>query len=140
VRGRLNSALRKIAHTVIGGDTITTREESTQVYAETFKELARHEDVQIAAFTYAGQRNVFRSSKQIAERAAYMTDVRALAEERHFLFIDTVPAFADKTGGRDVLQSDKLHGTGEFQTVMGEYVAAALLDHVGMPESTSAAE
>lgn len=129
-RGQVNASLRRIAHLLIGGDTVTTREECEAVYEETFKQLARFEDVQVAAYTYAGRRNAFRNAREIAERAAFVGSIRSLAEERHFLFIDTVPAFSDRPVGPTFLQSDKLHGTDEYQTIMGEFVAAALLEHV----------
>lgn len=130
VRQRVNRALRAVAHRVIGAETITTREESARTLDETFQQLARAEDVQVVVVADPGIRKIFRDPRQEERRKFYNVDVKASAEARHFLFVDTTPAFVDKEDGTRFIQSDGLHGTYGYQAIMGEYAASAYLRHV----------
>lgn len=138
VRQRINRVLRAVAHKVIGAETITTREESTQVYKDTLLQLARTEELQVMAVTNAGRRKIYQGTKLAEERRLQIEDVRAYAEARHFLFVDTSPAFAGQDDGDGHIQSDGLHGTDGYQVIMGEFVTSAYLGHVreaGRPTS-----
>ena len=120
---------------VIGGDTITTREESERVFAETFSQLAQEEDLQVVAVVYPKRKRVLKDPKLLAQVDKYVAAIRDAAEERHFLLVDAADAFDRDFERQRIMQSDGPHGTIEYHSAMGDYTAAAYLDHVQRMEA-----
>ncbi len=129
IRRRFNTGLRMVARAVIGTDSLTTREESARVMVETFRELAKAEDLEVAALPYGHGRGSPPGTRDETERDLYYSEVRAAAGERHFLWIDTVADLAAYAKAHHLDQSDGVHGTVETHTFMGEAVAERLMEH-----------
>ena len=131
VRGRLNDLARRLTHRLIGGEPITTRQESAAVFAETFQQLAQVENVQVVAVGYPRTRTLFDDPKDRREAELYLGAVRDSAEQRHFLFVDSDLAFRDHPDPHGTLQADDLHGTFEYHDAMAEHLATQFRAHVG---------
>jgi hypothetical protein len=118
---RVNATAKKLAGKVIGGDTITTREESADVVRGTLRMLASHEGQQVVVLAYPLRKGYLANDRQIADRWAYMADVRSAAEQHHFLFLDGTDADAPGTEFKAQMPGDDLHSGIESHTRMGNY-------------------
>lgn len=130
VRQATNRALRWTAHKVIGGDTRTTQEETTGVFAETLRTIAREEGVEVVVVPGTGLGNMFQDQVVGQARARYMDDVHGIVDEHHFQWVDPASSVtADLSGGDTGIETDQLHNSLQAQYLIGEYVAAAYLEN-----------
>ncbi len=136
VRAWVNRALRGTAHRILGGEPITTWEESAACFEETFKLLAREEEVDLAAVPYPQRRNIYSDPKQVETRHLFMDAVRASAEARRYQWVGTDEAYKGEAVSGD-MQADGLHVSRERHEVLGELVAGVYLESLRKREGAA---
>ena len=123
--GRRNRFARLAVRKLIGAKAFSTREKVTGNYREVFRTLARSEDRAIIVFAYPGIGRHAREGTGPAERKKFFGDLRPLAEEYHFGWIDGVAVFAGFA--LDALKLDELHFNETGHAVIAAAVEAELL-------------
>ncbi|MGE3074692.1 MAG: SGNH/GDSL hydrolase family protein [Dehalococcoidia bacterium] len=123
--GRVNVSGRWLVRHLIGTGTYSTREKITENYLKVFRVLSRFEDMQFVIFAYPGIGEHARQGKGPALRKKFFGDLRAVAEDYHFRWVDGAAAFA----GMDFaeLRLDDLHFNPRGHAILANAVKDAVL-------------
>lgn len=105
---RLNRLGRRIARAVIGTEPLTTREQLTANFKETFRTLARLEDTEVIAVTYPGIGHHANTGKVPQLRKAFFAELKEYAEAQHLTWVSLEGLFADLPDWR-TYAIDELH-------------------------------
>ncbi len=126
----LNRAGRALTRTLIGTCPLTTREQLTRDYAEALRGLSRVEDVQVALVAYPGRGKYTTRGKAPAQRCLFLAAVRAEAQERHHLWVDSSEEFEARAKDVPTSTPDGFHLNEAGHRVLGSIVADAVLGAV----------
>ncbi len=129
----LHRAVRRVVRAAIGTEPLTTREQLTQNYLETFRALARFEHLYVVLMAYPGVGAHAHTPRDQAQRKLFFDDMRAAADRHHFGWVDLRQHF---DGSRDFsgFAVEELHfnlaGHQRSAAAMGPAVAAMLAARV----------
>lgn len=107
--GRLNAFSRRVLRRVVGTKAFSTPEEVAQGYGRVFRTLATFEDARVVVIAYPGLGRHAREGNGPALRKRFFTDMRRIAGEHHFSWVDGGEAFAGVSEAD--LKLDDLHYT-----------------------------
>ncbi|MGE0601128.1 MAG: SGNH/GDSL hydrolase family protein [Dehalococcoidia bacterium] len=126
---RANLSARWLVRHVIGTSTYSTREKVTENYRKVFRALSRFEDMDVVIFAYPGIGEHARKGKGPALRKKFFADLRSVADDYHFRWVDGAAAFA----GLDFaeLRLDDLHFTPFGHGILANAVKEAV--HATVP-------
>ncbi|MEX2080865.1 MAG: GDSL-type esterase/lipase family protein [Dehalococcoidia bacterium] len=124
IRDLLNRGGRKFARTVIGTRPICTSAELADYYTDALRALSQVEDIHVALVQYPGRSRFTQAGKVKRERDVFLAAVKAVAEDRRFLWIDSAQAFVEAVGDAHTSSRDGYHMNELGHRVLGQHVAA----------------
>jgi lysophospholipase L1-like esterase len=129
--GRLNTLGRRAARRALGTQPIMRRRQLEESYVRVLQALARQEDLEVIIVAYPLERGRLVKVRRIEEeRALFLRSVGAEAARRHFRLLDSAPLFAVRAGEPDLLTSDGFHLERAGHQLLGEALAAAILNGI----------
>ena len=124
---RVNRWSRSAVRKLIGGKSLSTREQVTANYRAIFRSLSKGEEPQVVILIYPGLGQHARTGKGPELRRQFLGDMRQAAHELRFQWVDLTPVFAAQEEPES-LKLDDLHFSAEGHALIATAVGAAVAD------------